>query len=82
MRTRKNLPRKKRKKQGRRVPPFPIEFKVKVARLREEDGYPAKLIAQQFGISEYSVYRWGKRYRHYGAADRRYRRLLPSLSWI
>jgi transposase InsO family protein len=68
MRTRKNLPRKKRKKQGRSVPPFPIEFRVKVARLREEDGYPAKLIAQQFGISEYSVYRWGKRYRLYGAA--------------
>lgn len=68
MSSRKNPPRKKRKKQGRSVGPFPTEFRLKVARLREEDGYPAKLIAQQFGISEYSVYRWGKRYRHYGAA--------------
>ncbi len=58
--------RKKRKSLARSVPPFSHEFRVKIARLREEDGYPAKLIAAQFNISEYSVYRWGKQYRLYG----------------
>lgn len=46
--------------------PFPIEFRLKVARLYVEDGYPAKLIAAQFGISDYSAYRLGKYYRLYG----------------
>lgn len=31
-----------------------------------EDYYPAHLVAEQFGISEYSVYCWGKRYLQYG----------------
>jgi len=57
---------KKRKSRGRNVPPFPFEFRLKVARLREQEGYPALMIAEQFGISEYSVYRWAKRYRLYG----------------
>ena len=48
------------------MPPFPFEFRLKVARLYGEDGYPAKLVADQFGISEYSVYRWSKQYRLYG----------------
>lgn len=63
---RKKETKKKRKSLSRNVPPFSFEFRLKVARLREEEGYPAQLIAQQFGISEYSVYRWGKRYRLYG----------------
>ena len=62
--------RKKSLKAGKRaarsVPPFAHEFRLKVARLYIEDGYPAKLVASQFGISEYSVYRWGKNYRLYG----------------
>jgi transposase InsO family protein len=66
MKTRKKTPRKKRKNLARNVPPFPVEFRVKVARLFVEDEYPANLIAEQFGISEYSVYRWGKLYRQYG----------------
>jgi hypothetical protein len=32
----------------------------KVAMPHVEDGYTAKLVASLFGISEYSVYRWGK----------------------
>jgi transposase len=31
-----------------------------------EDDYPVRLIAEGSGISEYSVYRWGKRNRQYG----------------
>jgi transposase-like protein len=62
--------RKKQTKNGRgaarSVPPFPYEFRLKVARLYLEDGYPAKLIASQFGISDYSVYTWAKRYREQG----------------
>ena len=48
------------------MPPFPFEFRLQVARLREEEGYPADLLAEQFGISADSVYHWGKRYRLYG----------------
>jgi transposase len=66
MKTRKKPPRKKRKNLARNVPPFPVEFRIKVARLFVEDDYPARLIAEQFGISQYSVYRWGRRYRQYG----------------
>jgi len=66
MATQTKKPRRKRKVVVRRVPPFAVEFRVKVARLYVEDEYPAKLIAQQFNISEYSVYRWGKRYRKFG----------------
>lgn len=57
---------KRPKVKGRNVPPFPFEFRLKVARLREEEGYPVQIIAEQFGISEYSVYRWSKRYRNFG----------------
>ena len=65
---------------GRNVPPFPFEFRLKVARLREEEGYPAQMIADQFGISEYSVYRWAKRYRDYGQQGLMNRPRKPSKS--
>ena len=57
---------KKRRAKPRIVPPFPFEFRIKVAKLREEEGYPVQMLAEQFGISEYSVYRWAKIYRDYG----------------
>jgi transposase len=66
MATKRKKPRKKQKNLARKVPPFPVEFREKIARLHVEDGYPAPLIAQKFNISEYSVYRWGKRYREFG----------------
>jgi transposase InsO family protein len=34
--------------------------------LHVEDGHPVSLVAEQFGISEYSVYRWSKLYRLFG----------------
>ena len=66
MTRRRKKPLNKGKNAARSVPPYPHEFRLKVARLYVEDGYPAKLIASQFGISDYSVYTWGKRYREHG----------------
>ena len=57
---------RKQKRRGKCVAPFSLEFRLKVAKLREEEGYPVQMLAEQFGISEYSVYRWAKRYRLYG----------------
>jgi transposase-like protein len=51
------IPLKRGKNPPHSVPPFPFEFRLKVSRLFIEDGYPAKLIATQFGISDYSLYR-------------------------
>ncbi len=66
MTRRRKKPLKKGKRSGRSVPPYPHEFRLKVAKLYVEDGYPAKLIATQFGISDYCVCTWGKRYREHG----------------
>jgi transposase-like protein len=63
MTARRKKPLKKRKRQARNVPPYPFKFRIQVARLHVEDGHPASLVAEQFGISEYSVYRWSKLYR-------------------
>jgi transposase InsO family protein len=63
MTRRRKKPPKKGKRSELRVPPYPFEFRLKVARLHVEEGYPGKLIATQFGISEYSVLRWSKHYR-------------------
>jgi transposase InsO family protein len=66
MTRRRKKPSKNGRRAARNVPPFAHEFRLKVARLYVEDGYPAKLIASQFGISDYSVYTWGKKYREHG----------------
>ena len=57
--SRKKRPKKKGKS-GRRTTPFPFEFRLKVVKLYLEDGYPATLIAQQFGISKSTIGRWGR----------------------
>jgi putative transposase len=57
---------KKKGKRGRTAAPYPFEFRLKVVKLRLEDGYPATLIAEQFGISDYTVYKWCKQYRQNG----------------
>jgi transposase InsO family protein len=63
----RRLKKSKRKgKPGRSAGPYPFEFRLKVAKLFLEDDYPAALIAEQFDISEYSVYRWVKCYREDG----------------
>ncbi|MFX1501262.1 MAG: hypothetical protein ACFFDH_09910 [Promethearchaeota archaeon] len=56
MGTQRKKPLKKRKEQVGRIPPYPFKFRLKLIRLYVEEGYPAPLVAQQFGISDYSVY--------------------------
>ena len=79
MKTKRKIPRKKQKNLAKKVPPFPVEFRIKVARLNVEDGYPATLIAEQFGISEYSVYRWGRTIRDDVSCVQMIRRVRPAL---
>jgi transposase InsO family protein len=73
-----SLMKKKRKRKrscnptGKSAPPYPFEFKLKLVRLYLEDGYGVAMLAQAFGVSEYSLYRWGKLYREHGEAG-----LLP-----
>jgi transposase InsO family protein len=52
---------KKRKRQS-----FSPEFKLKVARLYLEEGYPRSLIAEEFKVAPSSVGRWARQYRQYG----------------
>ena len=56
----------KKRKRGRTAAPYPFEFRLKVVKLHIEDGYSAKLVAEQFGISDYSVSRWAQLYRQHG----------------
>jgi transposase-like protein len=62
---RKRKPKKKGKRR-RAAGPYPFAFRLKIVRLHLEDEYPAALVAQQFGISKYSVYKWCQRYRQFG----------------
>lgn len=57
---------KRKGKSGHTTTPYPFEFRLKVVKLYLEDGYPATLVAQQFGISGHSVYRWSRSYREQG----------------
>ena len=66
MKTKAKASRKKGKSTGKCVAPFPLEFRLKIAKLRAEEGYTVQLLAEQFSISQDSVYRWAKRYRLYG----------------
>jgi len=66
MGTRRKKKPKRKGKTGRRAGPYPFELRLKVVKLHLEDGYAASLIAQQFGISNYSVYKWCSRYRQNG----------------
>ena len=68
---------KKKGKQGRTTKPYPFEFWLKVVKLYLEDGYSATLIAEQFGISDHSVYHWSKRYRQHGCDAAHYLKSGP-----
>jgi transposase InsO family protein len=63
--SRKRKPKKKGKR-GRTAKPYPHEFRLKVVKLHLEDGHTAALVAEQFGISKDTLYRWGRRYREDG----------------
>jgi len=64
--------KKKRKSRGktqkRKRQSFSPEFKLKVARLYLEEGYPRTLIAEEFKVAASSVGRWARQYRQYGEA--------------
>lgn len=74
--------RKKRRITGgrskrRTAPPYPLEFRLKVVRLRLEEGYSAALLAQEFGLSSYTVNRWARVYREQGEAGLHPQRRTP-----
>jgi transposase len=58
--------RGKPKAKGRYVAPYDFEFKLKVVRLYLEEGYKMSLLAQELGVSCYSIYKWAKIYRQQG----------------
>ena len=51
MKTKVKPSRQKGKSTGKCVAPFPIEFRLKIAKFRAEEGYPVQLLAEQFDIS-------------------------------
>ncbi|RPJ14873.1 MAG: helix-turn-helix domain-containing protein, partial [Deltaproteobacteria bacterium] len=65
-----NTPKRPASRSKRKSRPlaFPVEFRLRVAKLYLEEGYSSKLLAEQFGISTHSIHRWVKAYRLHGAA--------------
>ena len=51
----------------RKTRPYPYEFRIKMVRLYLEEGYSARVLREQFGVSSHSVQRWTKAYRRQGA---------------
>ena len=47
---------------------FPMEFRLRIVKLFLEEGYSARLLVEQFGISTHSVQRWVSAYRLHGEA--------------
>jgi transposase len=56
---------------------FPVEFRLRIVKLFLEEGYSARLLVKQFGISTHSVQRWVRAYRLHGEAG-----LAPKLQEI
>jgi transposase InsO family protein len=65
--------RVKRKRNGGRG--YPHGFRLKAVRLRLEEGYSLKLIAQEMGCTPNSISRWVDCYERYGEAGLREREL-------
>ena len=57
-----------RSKRKSRPLAFPVEFRLRIVKLYQEEGYSRKLLVEQFGISTHSIQRWVKAYRLHGAA--------------
>ena len=64
-RSRRN-PAKTRQKNAKKGRFYSFEFKCKVVRLFLEEGYTAKIISEELGLSTEAVYRWAKIYRTEG----------------
>jgi transposase len=48
---------------------FPVEFRLRIVKLFLEEGYSAKLLVEQFGISTHSIQRWVRAFRLKGAEE-------------
>jgi transposase InsO family protein len=57
-----------RRKPKARSMAFPVEFRLRIVKLFLEEGYSARLLVEQFGISTHSVQRWVRAYRVHGEA--------------
>jgi transposase InsO family protein len=79
MSTRRKNPSQRKRRTGRTAKPYPFNFRLKVVRLYLEDGYPVSLVAEQFGVSNYSVYRWAELYHKYGEQGLKNQPRQPSL---
>jgi transposase-like protein len=51
-----------------RSPAFPVEFRLRIVKLFPEEGYRARLLVDQFGVSAQSIQRWVRAYRLHGTA--------------
>ena len=47
---------------------FSVEFRLRIVKLFLEEGFSARLLVEQFGISTHSVQRWVRAYRLHGEA--------------
>ena len=65
-----------KKKQNR----YPLEFKLRAVRLRLEEGYTVKLIAEELGVGYSTLSSWIKRYREEGEAGLEFRTPAPNVS--
>ena len=54
-------------KKGARTLAYPVEFRLRMVRLFLEEGYSARLLREQFGVSSHSIQRWVRAYRNLGA---------------
>jgi len=48
--------------------PYPVELRLKLVRLRLEEGYPLELVAREAGISQSALYKWILCYQQHGEA--------------
>jgi transposase len=53
-------------KTGARTLAYPVEIRLRIVRLFLEEGYSARLLREEFGVSSHSVQRWVKAYRNLG----------------
>ena len=56
-----------RAKRPGRTLAYPVEFRLRMVRLFLEEGYSAKVLGEQFGVSCHSIHRWVRAYRGQGA---------------
>lgn len=76
MSTKKSKTSLGKKRQNR----YPFEFKLRAVKLHLEEGYTAKLVADELGIGHSTLSSWVKRYRADGEAGLEYRPPEPNVS--